>query len=184
MSEGTDARERQLLEALQQPMERLGLQEVPNYGRFCGYCFRRLQEDERERCPLCGADLEAAGTVERVPDEVIAIYMAKRKREGLLVNTFAYVGLFVGAASSLAMAMVLPGWWRLGAVLMLVLGSYYLANLFGIAIGGVLGYRWGVSVRNRRWREYVARRAGDGAAPPASPAGTSTRTDEEGLSHA
>ena len=180
VSERHDTGVQEMLEALQQPMERLGLQEVPNYGRFCGHCFRRLQEEERERCPLCGADLAAVGTVERVPDQVIAIYMAKRKREGLLVNTFAYVGLFLGAASSLVLAMLLPGWWRLGAVLMLVLGSYYLANLLGIAVGGVLGYRWGVSVRNRRWREYDAQRAG----PPAAPAGTPTRKDEEGLSRA
>jgi DNA-directed RNA polymerase subunit RPC12/RpoP len=183
--EDPDVREHEILEAQQQPMERLGLQEVPNYGRFCGHCYRRLQDEEAAECPLCGSKLDRVGTVSRVPAEAIAVFMAKRKREGLLVNTFAYVGLFIGAATSLGMAMLLPGWWRLAAVVMLVLGSYYLANLLGIAVGGVLGYRWGVSIRDRRWQEYVAQRDRSGDTASGTPSvGTPTNKDEEGLSHA
>jgi len=155
------------LDRLQEDMEAIALGEQRNSGPFCGHCFSRLSgssaathpSNVTRRCPLCQAASEDIAPVECVPNEVLAIYMAKRRREGLIVNLFAFAGIFLSLALSALLWFVLPpNWWRLASFAMLALGSWYLARLFGYEVGVPIGARSGRHLRDRRWREFELQR--------------------------
>jgi hypothetical protein len=161
-------------------MEEIGLGHEPNSGRFCGRCYARL--GAKQNCEVCGTATEGARPVTSVPAEVVALYMAKRKREGLLVNAFAFFGIFVSMVISGLLWFLLPsGWLDILPFAMLVLGSYYLARLFGFWIGATLGYNSGRALRDRRWSQFVARRdlAATGAAAPSLEPGNSGSAHHE-----
>lgn len=161
------------LDELQEPMEAIALGRDSNRGRFCGYCYARLAEAKGRRgeagpvgsCLVCGHALSEAGMVDRVPAEALAIFMAKRKREGLIVNAFAFLGIFLSLLISALLWFLLPGgWWLIAPFAMLAVGSYYLARLLGLGIGASLGYNSGCDLRERGWSQYVAARSGGRAA--------------------
>ncbi len=156
-----------VLDQLQPRMEQIIFAKLPNLGRLCGYCYAHLTPDQ-QTCHVCAHAIDEHGTVEAVPRPVLRAYYAKRRREAWLVNTFAYVGMFIGVAISFALVTYLPGWWRLLAILTLTVGSWYLANVFGGLFGGRIGYNWGRNVRNRMWAAWVRHREDEaqvGAAP-------------------
>jgi len=156
-----------ILDALQPRMEQIIFAKLPNLGRLCGYCYAHLSPDEGT-CHVCTRDIAAVGTVTAVPRPVLRAYYAKRRREAWLVNTFAYVGMFLGVAISGLLVYLLSGWWRFTAVFTLTIGSWYLANVLGGIFGGRIGYNWGRNVRNQMWARWVAEREASGGEVPAA----------------
>ena len=147
-----------LLDALQERMERIIRGESPNAGRFCGYCYARL-DDRSERCPVCGRDTDVAGVVPRVPRDALRVYDAHRRKMRLWVNLFAYLGIFLAVALFLVMIVTIPNPWVWFAVPVLFFGSWYLANILGGGVGAAIGARKGVPLRAARWRKLLERRA-------------------------
>lgn len=135
-------------------MEELGLQKAPNLGRFCGYCYGRLVDGD-ERCRYCNRSQDDVQPVAKVPIYVLRLYLAKRRREGLMVNSFAFLGLLLAVVLSGLVYFFLVGNWRVIALFVLLLAGWYLANLLGGWIGATIGYNWGRSVRDGYWLQYV-----------------------------
>jgi hypothetical protein len=138
-------------------MEQIIFAKLPNLGRLCGYCYAHLGPDDA-RCAVCGWAVADFGTVSAVPRQVLRAYFAKRRREAWMVNSFAYIGMFVGVAASFGIVLMTDGWWRLTALFTLTIGSWWMANLLGGLFGGNFGYNWGRRVRNRMWAEWVRQR--------------------------
>jgi len=152
------------LDRLQEDMEAIALGDEENSGTFCGRCFSRLNGSGAGttpgRCQVCQTATDEIPSVDRVPVEVLAIYMAKRRREGLIVNLFAFAGIFLSLVLSALLWFVLPpNWWRLASFAMLAFGSWYLARLVGYEVGVPIGARSGRSIRDKLWREFDLQRA-------------------------
>jgi hypothetical protein len=155
------------LDELQPSMEAIALGQSPNHGRFCGYCYGRLSEPSRRRpsrlpasaCSFCGTLTTDVPQVHRVPDEVLALYMAKRKREGLIVNLCAFVGIFLALVLSAVTWLVTPdNLWKIAPFVVLVLGALYLARVVGYNVGVPLGSASGRRIRDARWAAFVTKR--------------------------
>lgn len=178
----------EFLETLQEPMEALALGEQPNSGRFCGFCYARLPKDRgRSRagagCEICKRTAVDSPPVASVPAAVLAVYMAKRRREGIFVNGFAFTGIFLAMVVSLALWLVLPpGWLDVLPFAVLVVLAYYLARLLGLSLGAELGHASGVRLRERRWRQYLATRAASlaGVEDRSIPSSDPSRSDSSG----
>lgn len=147
-----------ILERLQERMERIIRGESPNAGRFCGYCYARLERDDG-RCSVCGRTTAETPPVERVPREALRVYNAYRGKMQLWVNTFAFAGIFLSIVLCGLIIVYLPNPWKFIVVVVTVLaGSWYFANLFA-GFGALLGMRRGAPIRAARWRELLQRRA-------------------------
>jgi len=151
------------LDDLQVQMEQLGRQETPNLGHFCGYCYGRLTDGD-ERCRYCGRPLSEVAPVGKVPIYVLRVYLAKRRREGTMVNLMAFVGLFLSVVLSGVIYLFLNGYWKIVAVISLLFFGWYFANLLGGWLGAEWGYSWGRRVRDRYWLQYLEDRR-NGVAP-------------------
>jgi hypothetical protein len=147
-----------ILDALQERMERIIRGDSPNAGRFCGYCYARI-EAEAARCPVCHRSTAEVAPVPRVPRDALRVYNAHRKRMRLWVNTFAYLGILLAVVLFIVMIVYLPNPWVWFAVPVLFFGSWYLANLLGGWLGALLGTRQGVPARAAAWRTLLERRA-------------------------
>lgn len=147
------------LEKLQPRMDERLDRRVPVNGRFCGFCYGRLRSDDTV-CGYCGSQLEATGTVTEIPQDVLRIFLAKKKTEERWVHMGAFVGLLV--AMGLFIYLVLWGPWLLGhpaaGFAVLILGGYVLAQLFGPILGGQIGYRKGSEKRDALWKTYLEAR--------------------------
>ena len=66
--------------------------EAPNVGRFCGYCYTPVGKRE-DVCAHCGRTTAEYAPVAKLPLDFIALYRRMRKRESLIVNSFAFAGL-------------------------------------------------------------------------------------------
>ena len=154
-----------VLDSLQPRMEQIIFAKLPNIGRLCGYCYNHLAPDD-QACVLCSRRAAEYPVADAVPRPVLRAYYAKRRREAWMVNSFAYVGMFLGVVISFALVSLLPGWWRLTAVFTLIVGSWYLANVLGGIFGGNFGYNWGRNKRSQMWAAFVDER--DGAVPGAN----------------
>ena len=147
-----------MLAALQERMDRIARGGAPNSGRFCGYCFARLNSGETQ-CQVCGRDSAAYPPAESVPREVLLTYLAHRKKMTLWVNLFAFVGIFIAIViAGLIVAFFAPAL-KLLAIPVLLGGAWYFANLLGGGLGGYLGDRAGTAARARRWQAFQAGRA-------------------------
>lgn len=151
------------MDDLQVQMEELGLQRAPNLGHFCGHCYGRLT-DGTERCRYCGTDVRETPSVTKVPIYVLRVYLAKRRREGIMVNTMAFFGMFLAVVLSGLIYFFLVGNWRIISLVVLLVAGWYLANLMGGWFGAELGYSWGRKVRDRYWLQYIEDRR-NGTAP-------------------
>lgn len=146
--------------------------EAPNAGRFCGYCFTPLAD--RDACVHCGRPTSHVPPVERVPNEVLEMYRALRRRESLVVNSFAYLGLTIGVLLFVAMVAVAvfyldAAWWFLTlSIVVLLVGGRVLAGILGGIVGDNLGYRYARRKLAEDWAAYQASRGsrpnGDAAA--------------------
>ena len=164
------------VQRLQDRMDEILNRQIPNTGRFCGFCYARLARDI-ERCPYCGAETADRPTVEAVPREALLIYRARKQTEERWVYGGAMLGLMLAAG-----AFVLLIVWgtdlfgsrsvALGvAFLTLIGGGYLLAQLFGTLIGAQVGYRRGSRKRDERWRRFLEEREAAKPAPALPPEG-------------
>jgi hypothetical protein len=146
-----------VLEALQERMERIGRGGAPNMGRFCGYCYARLNKDETA-CKVCKRRTRDVEPVESVPREVLLAYIAHRRKMMLWVNLFAFVGIFISLVLAGLIFAFFPTVLKLLAVPVMLGGSWYFANLLGGGLGGYIGMRSGAAARLRRWQKFQAGR--------------------------
>jgi len=146
------------LDVLQERMERIIRGDSPNAGRFCGYCYARL-DDGVAACAVCGHAISEYEPVPRVPRDVLRVYNAHRKKMRLWVNLFAYLGILIAVTLFIVMIVYLPNPWVWFAVPVLFFGSWYFANLLGGWLGALLGTRQGVPARSAAWQELLERRA-------------------------
>jgi hypothetical protein len=150
--------EEAMLDALQERMERIIRGDSPNAGRFCGFCYARLDGDA-PACAVCGHALAEYEPVTRVPRDALRVYNAHRKKMRLWVNLFAYLGILIAVAVFIVMIVYLPNPWVWFAVPVLFFGSWYFANLLGGWLGAMLGTRQGVPARTAAWHALLERRA-------------------------
>ena len=106
--------------------------------------------------------------------------MRKQKRESLIVNCFAYLGLALGLALFLGMVAINVTyldralWFFFIAIGVFLIGSRVLAAIIGGVIGDEIGYRYASRRLAEDWAQHVAGRENtrnaDGTigAPPAA----------------
>lgn len=131
---------------------------APNAGRFCGNCYHPLSL-ERDICPHCGTRVPDRATVAAVPPEVIEAFRRRRGREGLVVRSFAWVGLTIGViVALLPLAFAGVRWWSFSGFFVLMFGFYLLSANLANSVGDELGYRWGTAIFRKRWEKFVVAR--------------------------
>ncbi|MCH8161034.1 MAG: zinc ribbon domain-containing protein [Chloroflexi bacterium] len=133
--------------------------EAPNAGRFCGYCFTPISS-ERTHCPHCERAVADHKPVDRVPDPILMMFKQLRRRESLVVNGFAYVGLFSGVALFIGVFFVLSSiganvWWYVFDIVLLFVSARVLAGLLGGYIGDEVGYTYARRKLAEDWDAYV-----------------------------
>jgi len=180
--EGAGPERRLLSERLEAFLDQLREGVTPNFGSFCGSCYNPLPAGQ-ERSPLSpvlslskglpkGCDHCDQGPRDRppvtsVPAEVIEMHRRKQRRESLIVNAFAYLGLLLGVAIFVGLVAIdvfyLGGalWLLVLSLVALLLGSRLLAGLLGGVIGDELGYRYASRRLAEEWAAYVAQREGE-----------------------
>ncbi len=136
--------------------------EAPNVGRFCGHCYTPL-DPERTQCPHCGRPVEERPPVERVPSEVLEMFRQSRRRESLVVNSFAYLGLALGVLTFIVIFYVIytldaSVWWFVFNIVLLFVLSRVLAGLLGGFVGDEVGFRYARRKLSEEWREYEVAR--------------------------
>jgi len=148
------------LDVLQEKMEERLARRVPAKGRFCGFCYGR-QRAEDTVCGFCGHELEAAGTVGEIPQDVLRIYQKKQKGEAFWVHMGAFFGLIVATFLFLYLVVWGPGFLGHPGVAFAVLigGGYLLAQFFGTFVGAQIGYRRAARRRDEAWGEYLRKGA-------------------------
>lgn len=127
---------------------------APNLGRFCGYCYTPL-ESKRKLCPTCGTSVQDMPTREKISRTLAHVYTAKRKREARYVHGAAWTGILFGAAVSVGLIIVLPGWTKVFAILFLIVGSYYIASYLGNVAVQDYAYRRGLQQFSIAWQEFL-----------------------------
>jgi len=139
--------------------------EAPNAGRFCSYCYTPLSRSA-EVCPHCARSTLEYHPLDRVPSEVVAIYKRMRKRESLIVNSFAFAGLFLGVLifmGLVAVAVYLMDaaiWMLVVATIVLLVGGRVLAGLLGGWIGDNVGYDYARRKLLLEWEDFERQRDG------------------------
>jgi hypothetical protein len=137
--------------------------EAPNAGRFCGHCYTPMSKTAA-RCPYCSRDAAEIGTLERVPSEVIELYRRMRKRESLIVNGFAFAGLFLAVIIFMVLVayavyrMEASLWMLSFATVFLLIGGRVFAGLLGGWLGDNVGYDYSRKKLVAEWQEFDALR--------------------------
>lgn len=131
---------------------------APNAGKFCGNCYHPLADDA-SACKHCGISTAETAPVAAIPIEVIEMHRQRRGREGTVVRTVAWTGLTIGVIVALLPFVfgdvtVLTVVLFFGLLVLFYIGSANLAN----SVGDAVGYRWGRSGFEKRWRAFVAKR--------------------------
>ncbi len=144
------------LDRLQDKMEERLAHKVPAGGRFCGFCFGRVRQEDAT-CPFCDGALDRTGIVTEIPQDVLRAYKAKQRTEASWVYGMGFVGLII--ASFLFVVMVLWGPGPIGhpaiAFTVLIGGGYLMARFFGEVVGGVIGFPKGIRKRDELWTEWL-----------------------------
>ena len=139
--------------------------EAPNAGRFCGNCYTPI-DPQRVQCAQCGQAVEKRPPVQRVPDEVLLMFRSKRRRESLVVNSFAYAGLllavviFIVSFSFIFFYTTGNRFFTLMVVNIVALFvlSRVLAGLIGGFVGDEVGFRYAHRKLVEEWAVYEAER--------------------------
>ncbi len=156
-ADNTPAEDGRVLDALQERMERIIRGDAPNAGRFCGYCYARL-EREKDTCEVCGRQADDVGVLPRVPREALRVYNAYRRKMQLWVNLFAFLGIFLAIVCTGVMIAFLPAPWNFIAAVTVLFTAWYFANLLGGGVGAAIGVPQGRGARAARWRQLLERR--------------------------
>ena len=136
--------------------------EAPNAGRFCAHCYTPI-DPQRPQCGHCGRSPRERAPVERVPDEVLQLFRRMRRRESLVVNGFAYLGLLLSVLVFILIFYVLfvldaNVWWYVFDIILLFVLARVLAGLLGGVVGDEVGFRYSRRKLAEEWQEYAARR--------------------------
>ena len=144
-------------------LDNLQAGEAPNSGSFCGFCYNPLPAGF-ERCDHCGQDLRERPPISSLPNAVIEMYRRKQRRESLIVNSFAYLGLALGLALFLGLVAInvlyldRALWFFLIATAVFLVGSRLFAGIFGGVIGDEVGFRYAARRLAEDWAAHVAER--------------------------
>ena len=146
--------------------------QAPNVGRFCGYCYTPLGK-RAEVCPHCATATADYAPVAKLPMEFGALYRRMRKRESLIVNSFAFAGLGLGVLLFIVLVAVAVYvfnqslWWLAFATLVLMVGGRVFAGVLGGWIGDNIGYSYAHKKLVAEWHEYAEQRdVEQGRTPP------------------
>jgi len=136
--------------------------EAPNAGRFCGHCYSPIAR-ERAECLHCGRSVKARSPVGFVPSEVLQMFQRLRRRESLVVNSFAYLGLALAVLIFIVAFVVtfsLSGnvWLLALDTLLLFVVARVLAGLLGGWLGDELGHRYAQRKLAEEWQAFEAER--------------------------
>ena len=136
--------------------------DAPNAGRFCGNCYTPIDK-QRTACPQCDCSVEDRPPVGKIPREVGVMFRNLRGRESLVVNSYAYAGLFLGVIIFIAVFYVLftlgaNVWWFVFNTALLFVLARVLAGLLGGVLGDEMGFRYARGKLVEEWREYQAAR--------------------------
>ncbi len=143
---------------LTEVLDRIFKGEAPNAGRFCGYCFSPISS-ERTHCPHCERAVVDHVPVDSVPDPILMMFKQLRRRESMVVNGFAYLGLFLGVAIFIGIFYVLFStganvWWYVFDIVLLFVLARVLAGLLGGYIGDEVGYNYARRKLVEDWEAY------------------------------
>ena len=143
---------------LTEVLDRIFKGEAPNAGGFCGYCFTPISS-ERTHCPHCERAVADHKPVDSVPDPILMMFKQLRRRESVVVNGFAYIGLFAGIAIFTGIFYVLFStgasvWWHVFNIVLLFVSARALAGLLGGFIGDEVGYSYARRKLSDDWEAY------------------------------
>ncbi len=136
---------------------------IPNIGRFCGYCYTPVGKRD-EACGHCGASLAEWPPLDRIPQDAFALYRRMRKRESLIVNSFAFAGLGLGLVLFIVLAWVAVYrmdqslWMLAAATAVFIVGGRVFAGLLGGWIGDSIGYDYAHRKLAVEWAEFERER--------------------------
>ena len=153
--------------------------EAPNVGRFCGYCYTPLGR-KAGICPHCQRSTAQYEPVAKIPTDFFVLYKRMRRRESVIVNSFAFAGLGLALVVFIAMVAIAVYlfnaslWWMAAATVVLIVGGRVFAGILGGWIGDSIGYNHAQRKLAVEWAEYEsareARRTGVVPSPEAAPA--------------
>ena len=109
-----------------------------------------------------------------VPHDVVEMHSRKQRRESLVVNSFAYLGLGLGLALFLGLVAInvlyldTAFWFFLVAMVSFLVGSRLFAAIFGGIIGDEVGYRYASRRLAEDWAVHVSQRESGSGGQPAS----------------
>jgi hypothetical protein len=137
--------------------------EAPNVGRFCGYCYTPI-DAARVHCPHCMKSTADYPPVEKVPPDVLEMFRKLRRRESMIVNSFAQLGIFLGVMSFVGLFYFhflndVSVWWYVFDVALLFVLSPVLAGVIGGYFGDHYAYRFARRKLADEWRVFEAARA-------------------------
>ncbi|MGE3073007.1 MAG: hypothetical protein AB7N24_02700 [Dehalococcoidia bacterium] len=155
------------LDKLQDKMEERLDHKVPAAGRFCGFCYARLRNEDTV-CPFCDTQTSARPTVNAIPQDVLKAYKARASTEARWVHTGAFTGLILASVIFILMVIWGPGLLGHPAVAFaeLLLGGYFMAQFFGPLLFAQWGYSKGTRKRDALWAEHLANRDGQDKPDP------------------
>lgn len=164
LSEKTALRADSILsQRLEEFLGRLHEGTSPNAGTFCSFCYNPLPPDFKS-CDHCGQNLEQRSAIKALPDAVLEMYLRKLRSESLIVNSFAYLGLFLGLALYLGLVAInvlyldKALWFFVIATVIFLVSSRMLAGLVGGFLGDELGYRVASRHLAEDWAAHLSQR--------------------------
>jgi len=149
--------------------------DTPNFGAFCSFCYNPLPQSFQrwktgdtpvppDRCDHCGQSTADRPNLTSIPQDVLDMHRRKLKRESLVVNSFAYLGLALGLAIFLGMVainvlyMEKALWFFILATFVFLVGSRLLAGIFGGIFGDEIGFRYANKHLAEDWADHLSDR--------------------------
>ncbi len=137
--------------------------QAPNSGHFCGHCYSPLG-GQRLKCPHCGQPVAKYPPVKQVPREILLMFRKLRRRESLVVNSFAFAGLLLSVVIFIAVFSILfftgaNVWWYVGDIALLFVLARVLAGLIGGFWGDDVGYRYARRKLAEDWSAFEEARS-------------------------
>jgi rRNA maturation protein Nop10 len=156
--------------------------EAPNVGRFCGYCYTPLGK-KADACSHCGRTTSRFEPVAKIPSDFFDLYRRMRKRESLVVNSFAFAGLGLGLILFIVLVAIAVYrfnqslWMLAAATAVLIVGGRVFAGLLGGWIGDSIGYDFAHRRLVAEWTDYEREREERLGRAPARAGGAPSSTD-------